>query len=369
MFKKLISVAVLCVFLAPSVSIAGPIMRTGEAISVDAEQSLKGDFYAFASDISISGNAENDAYLFGGTVTVNAPITEDLTVIGGVVQVHGEVGDDVRVFGGEVTIAEPIKGDLVVLGGTLNILSTASVGGDILFYGETLVVEGEVIGSIYGTADTVRINDVVHGDVSMKAWTFISLGDSASVTGSISYTSTQDLVRAQNAEIKGEVHKLNTNETSTTRIWEILALQLFVLLFASLTLYVFGQKRIQSIITNQAHSFGICGLVGLTVFLLTPIAAGILMVSIVGVFLGILLLLSYFVALLVAFLLGSILLGYLIQRFVFRISRVSATTIVMGTIALLILALVPYVGGLSIFACTMVSFGKVIIVGYEKLRS
>jgi hypothetical protein len=174
-------------------------------------------------------------------------------------------------------------------------------------------------------------------------------------------------VRAQNAEIDGEVHKTTTPETSN-RLWEIVGMQLFILLFALLTLYVLAQKRIQHITTNQTHTFGMYGLVGLAVFLLTPVAATILMVSILGIYLGILILLTYFASLLIAFLLGSILLGYLFQRMVFHTAQVNVTTIVIGTALLLLCMLIPYVGGLLVFACTMVSLGKMIFVGYAKLR-
>lgn len=369
MYQKYLPLALFLCFFVPSAVFAGPIVRTGETISIDAEQSLKGDFYGLGSDISISGVADNDAYLFGGNITVNAPITEDVTAVGGVVQIHGEVGDDVRVFGGEVTIAEPVGGDLVVVGGTLTILSTAKVAGDVLFYGEKLVVEGEVMGSVFGTADTIRIDDIVHGDVSANVGSLIAIGDSAQVSGDISYTSPQEIGRAPNARIDGEVHRMSEVGSEQSGALELLILTFFVLLFVSLTLYVLAQKRIESVLLNEAHTFGMYGLIGLTFFILAPVAALVLMASIIGTLLGILLFILYFAGLIISGILSGMLLGYTVLRVFKKQTQMNVVTVSLGILLVLALTYIPYVGGLIFFAFLMVSLGKVTSAAYSIMRS
>src|SRR3989344_4713335 len=106
----------LVVILAiPSVALASSVMRTGEAVSVAADQAVEGDFYGLGNDVTVSG----------------------------------EVTDDLLVMAGEVTVAGEVQGDLVVLAGTLKVLSTAKISGDILFFGTDAEISGEVGKSIF----------------------------------------------------------------------------------------------------------------------------------------------------------------------------------------------------------------------------
>lgn len=360
---------VFLLFVVPTLVSAGPIIRSGESISVDAEQMLKGDFYGAASDISLSGNAENDVYLLGGTVTVNAPVAEDLTVLGGVVQVHGEIGDDIRIVGGEVTIAKPVKGDVVVLGSKLTILSTATIEGDLLFYGESLSVEGGVMGSIHGVAETIRINELVGGDVSVTAFTRFSLGDAAKIQGTLSYKGSTELERAPDAEVVGEIHRLPFTAEETPPLIEFLTFEFLILLFAALALYVLARAWVIRIVENTDHSFGMYGLIGLCIFLSLPVVSIVLMVSVVGILLGIMLLLTYIIMLIVAFILGGALVGLFIGRTVFHQKQLSALSFGMGVGVLLLIGFIPHIGGFLVFACMMVALGKIGFACHHALRA
>ena len=352
----------------PIATHAGPILRSGESVSVDSTQELGGDFYGAGSDITISGNAQNDAYLLGGSITVNAPVKEDLTVLGGLVQVHGEVGDDVRVVGGEVTIAKPVHGDVVVFGSKLTILSTATVAGDVLFYGEALTIEGEVSGGIHGTAENVRINNIVGGDVSVTVLNTFSLGDMARVQGNITYKSVDTLERAQNAQVAGEVHQFTPTSESNRPLVEFLTFEFFVLLFTTLSLYIFMRSLIHHIIQSTEHSVGVYGLIGLALFVAVPVIAVVLIMSIVGILLGIILLTAYLLLLICALLLASILIGHAVGRLVFHAKQITALIVGFGVGLLVLLSFVPYIGGFLVFACTMIALGKITFAIYGATR-
>ena len=352
----------------PNVAHAGPIIRTGEIISVDAGQKLMGDFYGFSPTITISGAAENDVYLGGGTITINAPISQDLSTIGGYVQVHGDVGDDLRVIGGDVTIAKAVHGDVVVLGGTLNILSTATIDGDILFLGGELNIEGVVAGSIHGTAERVRINNEVGGDISLTAKNLFTLGDNAKVLGGITYESNNDIVRAQNAAVTGGIRRTDIPVTSQNSVVSVFILQALVLLFAALTLYVIGGGRMRGIVSRSCEKPGVSGLIGLGVFLVLPLVSLILMVSVIGTLIGIILFALYVLALIFSVILSGIVLGTYAQKFLFKKTAITLMTVTGGVVLLCILGFVPYVGGLLVFACTLISLGGISMVFYRALR-
>src|SRR3989344_5008966 len=144
----------LVVILAiPSVALASSVMRTGEAVSVAADQAVEGDFYGLGNDVTVAGE---------------------------------------------------VQGDLVVLAGTLKVLSTAKISGDILFFGTDAEISGEVGKSIFGTSERMRVEGVVSGDIDVKTGT-LTLGERADITGMVKYASSNEIVRAQNARVAGQV--------------------------------------------------------------------------------------------------------------------------------------------------------------------
>lgn len=350
---------------------AGPILRTGEIVSVDATQELGGDFYGFGSQVIISGAAQNDAYLGGGTVTVNAPIAEDLTVAGGVIQVHGDVGDDVRVVGGEVTIAKPVKGDVVVLGGVLTILSTATVEGDVLFFGNQLTVDGVVTGSVHGTAETIRLNAPVHGDVSVQATNQFTIGDSAQLKGTVTYTSPNEAVRAQGAVLDGEMQRLQTAtpEPDTRSVVRIVLLMLGTLGFAALALFVVGKKYVERIVEHSTVRTGVSGLIGLGMFIAIPLVCLMLGASVIGGFVAILLFLMYLISILLAVALSPIFIGHVCERIILKRKTLTVFTIMGGVLLFFGVLVIPFVGIVCVISSVIITLGSLGVIVYRSVRA
>ncbi len=370
MNRIFVSLAFGALIFIPISVFAGPILRTGETISVDAAQSLKGDFYGFGSTVSISGQGDNDAYIAGGTVTINAPILEDLTVLGGVVQIHGDVGDDVRVLGGEVVLAKPVKGDVVVLGGTLTILSTARVEGDILFMGKTLVVEGPVVGGIHGVAETARLNTEVGGDVSLRVEKLFTVGDKANLQGKITYESAHEVVRAQDAIVAEEMQQIAVRADEYTMPTAQVALFEFsILLFAALTLYVIGRTHVVRVVERSFGRLGMSGLLGLGILFAFPFIAALLFVSVLGVFAGVIFLFGYILMLLTALALMPIFVGYALQKIALRREGITLYTVIGGVALCILLGLLSVAGGLILFACFVITLGALGTTVYYSIRA
>lgn len=357
------------VLLTPTLTFAGPIIRSGDKISVDSSQILKGDFYGFGQNVTLSGVAEDDVYIAGGNITINAHVQNDLSILGGVVQVHGDVDDDLRVVGGTVTVGHAIKGDLVVLGGNLNILSTASIEGDVLFMGRALQVDGPVTGAIHGTSDDIRINAPVGGDISYTASHEFVLGDNARVRGNINYKSRNDIVRAQESSVQGEIYKAETPIEVGGSLLKLFLVQLSILAFASLTLYLVARKQLRSMILKTRNNLGLTGLIGLAVLIVVPFVSVVLMISVIGLYLGIMLLVSYIFLLFVSCIYAAVMLGYYAEKYGFKKTVVTMTTVILGVLILCLLGFIPVIGKLLIFACIVVALGELSTTLYRSLRS
>lgn len=356
--------ALTSLLLIPSFVFAGPILRSGDTVSVEANQVLEGDFYGFGSAVKISGPAEGDVYVGGGSITLNAPVQQDVTAVGGVVQLHGTVGDDVRIIGGEVVIAESVAGDVVVLGGTVNILSTATIEGDLLFYGNKLTIGGSVNGSVTGKAEEVRINTTVSGDVRITAARTLTLGEQAEILGNLEYTSAADLARAQGAVVVGDIQKREPKAERELTAYSIVV-PVLILLFAALTGFLLFKRHLEPIVKDTVVSYGMYGIIGLAAFFAIPFVSFILIASVLGMIVGFFLLFTYFLLLIGALVLAGIMIGSLVMRIFTKRVQVTIATVMLGTALLVILPFIPFAGPLALFAMVVISLGALLYLIYR----
>ncbi len=351
----------------PAFAFAGPIVRSGNSVSISTDQILENDFYGFASDITLSGESKSDVSLAGNSLTVNAPVAGDLNVLGADINIHAPIGDDLRIVGGSVVVASKVAGDIVMLGGSLKILSTADVRGDVLFLGGQLTVEGQIAGSVYGRSETARIDAVVGGDVRVRAMQYLTLGDRAHITGGVVYTSIRDIERSQNAVVEGSVIKEPSLDVPDSEPISIM-LPVLIILFTSLALYMLFRERIQ-ILTNAAGAqYGFFGLVGLGLLIGVPILGAILMVSVVGVIVSISLFLMYILAIIVAWSLAGVVCGTLIMRRIMKTNQVTFLSALAGTLLFMLLWFVPIIGPIVSFAAFLIVFGGLGVQFYRFLR-
>jgi hypothetical protein len=360
--------ALVGLFVLPQAVFASPIVRSGDSVTISADQVLESDFYGFGKVINLSGVADEDVYVAAGSVTVTAPVAGDLSVLAESVQVHAAVDDDVRIVGGTVVLAKPVKGDVVVLGGSLTILSTGSVEGDVLFLAGSATIEGPVTGSILGTADTVRIDTHVGGNVDVRAVSGLSLGDRTDIVGNVMYSSVTELVRAQDASIGGTVQKATIAAPAQGSVIRDLVLQTLIMLFAALTAFLMVRPVINHIVGSATFSYGTHALVGIGVCIAAPFISILLMASILGSIVGVLLLCAYILLMISAWVLTGIVLGNKVQQMLFKKEETTILTVVFGTVLFNAAMLIPFVGIFIALSLSLIVFGSIVLSGYRALR-
>ncbi|MCA9363980.1 hypothetical protein KC727_02065 [Candidatus Kaiserbacteria bacterium] len=367
--RRIRSVGALCalLLLVPLVSLAAPIVRSGDSVSIGADQSIEGDFYGFGGTVQLSGVADHDVYLAGRSVTVNAPVGEDLVVAGGVVQVHGAVADDLRVVAGEVTLADSVAGDVVVLGGSVTILSTARIGGDLLVLGDDVEISGAVAGSVVGKAQRIRIDSAIGGDVSVTVSGGLTLGDRTEIGGDLEYKSPSEYARAQSAVVVGDVRQsamlASESGSSQTPLLRVLAL-----LFITLTALFFFKARLQRMYESVIVSYGMQGLIGLGVLIGVPIVGVLLLVSVLGSLVGLVLLFGYVALVIIAIAVSVVVLGTAVLRPFTKSDTVGVGAVFAGVALFVILPLVPFIGSLILFAAVAITLGAISTKLYHWIR-
>lgn len=348
------------ILLAPLVTEARTVVRSGDTVSIGQDQLIEGDFYTAGNIINISGEIEEDLLVAGAEVTINGQVGADALVAGGNVDVHGTVGDDLRIAGGNIVIAEPVLGDVFVIGGDIKVLSTATVTGDLTVIGGSVEVAGAVEGRVLGWVETLRIDGVVGGEVDVTVVS-LTLGDNADVGGDVKYTSHNQLVRSQSANVAGEVLRSDpvVEETETGVVTVLMPL--LILLFSVALWYLLSRRMLEKVV-NRALEPGVKRvLVGSLVLLLGPVAVSILLVSMLGLLGGIILLAMYMLFITLAI----VALPAVIAQFIYSIIQneyrpVNLLTLMIGTLLVGVCMLVPFVGPVILVGFLVLTFGALI---------
>lgn len=368
--KKIINnqlhiVAVLALVFIPIIASAETVVRTGNSVSIAVNQVVEDDFYASAGSVTHSGEVKSDMYVMAGSVTVNGPIGVDLTALGGTVQVNAPIGDDVRVIGGEVVISGEVKGDVFVIGGLLKILSSAKIDGGVYFYGGEAEIEGVVVGSVMGRAETITIAGEVGGmDVSAVN---VILSDRANVRGDLSYESVRELDRAAGATVEGDILKgtvkVEDNQGNASLIFTL------SWVFTTLCVFLIFRSRFGELLGEIKKNTVRVGLVGLGVVFIAPILIFILLATVLGAWLGIVVLLSTLLIFLASIIILPILLGGYIMSHLTKGRRIDLLSVLLGVFVIILLSYIPVLGGLLISVAFVAVVGVIVYMIYRSLRN
>ena len=159
----LIAVTATLVFGAETALLDGKL-RTGDSVTVPSTETWDGNLYLFAGLVTLDGNVDGDLTAFGGTLEINGAVSGDLLIAGGRVLVVGTVEGDVRAAGGQIEVTGSVGGDALVTGGQVTLVDGSTVGGDVIVSGGQVTVDGDVEGSVVGTAGTYSSSGVIGGE-------------------------------------------------------------------------------------------------------------------------------------------------------------------------------------------------------------
>lgn len=358
--------ALVLLALFPLFSFAETVVRTGNSVSIGIDQTVENDLYVGAGSIALSGKVAADTYMVGGSVTVNGPVGADLTVVGGTVQTHSLVGDDVRIIGGDVVIAGEVGGDVFVVGGHLKLLSSAKVAGNLYFYGGEAEIEGSVAGSVMGKAEEFKFDGVAGGaDIVADK---VILGSRANISGDLRYQSGDEINRAIGSTVGGNVVAVAADEQVKTSQGNPSWIIFVVWILTSLSIFLIGKRFLAKLLKTLESEPVRVGLVGLLASLASPAVAMILIVSIIGAWVGIAILIFTILLFIVALAVLPILLGGYLYKFYKSNSQINITSVLIGLVMVFLLTKLPFLGGVIIFLGLVFTIGALVQVGYRLLK-
>ena len=203
--KKLIVfvLAVVISFFLFAVPIFGFDLEEGEDVKII--DGIEDDVYVAGSSITVTADIDGDLVAAGGNVEINGNVSEDLIAAGGYLNLNGNIGDDARVSGGMININGMVEDDLIAAGGQITLGSNAGVGGDLVVYGGTVKVNGEIAGDAVLNGGDINISGKIGGNVVVDGAANLTIDSSAEIKGDVSYKSVNEATISDNAVIEGEI--------------------------------------------------------------------------------------------------------------------------------------------------------------------
>jgi len=297
--------------------------------------------------------------------------------IGRDVHITEAVEGGVRAVGGNVTVDAPVSGRLQLAGGNVVVGPSAVVSGDASIAGGDVTLEGAFKGRLRTAGGHVRIDGPVSGDASIAAGT-LELGPKARIDGKLRFRG-GDLHRDAAAQVTGGIdqaagrasHHLHRERTAAERflhgwIWSVGLILLAGLVAAGLP----GVSQRMAVELRERP--WITALVGLVALTTIPVAAVLIMITIIGIPVGVLALIGYAALLLLGYVWAAVVVGgLLLERVKPETAMRAAWQAGAAALAMLVLAILaraPIVGGLVKLTALAVGVGMIVAVTMRLTR-
>jgi len=375
-FNKALVLSALFLFVLPALTFAAEF-RAGQESSFTSGEKTEENLYMAGGTVISAGSVNKDLLVAGGTALVSGPVGGDLFVVGGNITVLSQVAGDVRVGGGNIIINGDIMGDAVVGGGQIT-LSSKLVGGDVAMAGGTVRIDSEVKGNVKIAGGKIYINAPIGGNADIKA-DIVTLGPNADIKGDLTYEATKPLTvegagkvqgKTTFTELRGPNGSKKAVATGMLGFFTLALLAKFLMILAAALIFglVFRKYSMELVETATTSPLKELGR-GIVAFIVLPVISIVLLITIIGIPLGILGLLSFAMLFIFASIITPIFLGSLIYKWVSKSDYVvNWKTILLGTVVYLLLGLIPFVGWIAMCVAVAITIGAALNIKWQVAR-
>jgi cytoskeletal protein CcmA (bactofilin family) len=262
----------------------------GETITVPYNKVIEGSIFAGGRSILIQGEVKGDVYCAGKEVIVSGTIGGDLICGGQTIIVEGIVKGNTRVAAQIVDISGSVGHNVTSMGQTVTFQENASVAGEIVTAAQSLRMRGRTEKDLTGWVESSDIRGGVGGNIDLHSES-LTIGNTASVGGNLTYVSSSVATIEQNAKILGQTNhtvpssppqKNVTNSTLMPHRWNGGAYIIFSLILGGILLFFFKEKimtHIERIEMQWLQTFGW----GIIACISIPILLLLLAITLIGI--------------------------------------------------------------------------------------
>ena len=364
----------LAAFAGAPAAIEAQSLQVGDTVTIPNGEVREGDLYVAGEAVRVDGRLDGDLIAAGNRVAVTGTVDGDLFAAADTVDLRGSIGDSTRAVARTVTVDTTIDGDLLGLAEVLIVTGNARIAGGIAAAASRVEIDGTVEQGARVAAGEILVRGTVHGDADIIA-DRLELAPGARMTGDLRYRTRTPLSPEAAALVEGVVRYDEPVDEQEERgaawgvvlwLWQTLAA-----LLAGIVVVALFRRGVQGLAASIAEETTLSALLGFSAFLLVPVAAGIAMVTLVGLPIGIAAALLFGLALYAAKLPLAVCIGDRLLGLAGRPGASPYAAIAVGVLLLYVLFAIPFVGWLFWLAATWLGLGAMVVSGrrYLELRA
>lgn len=371
MSKKIIGVVALTLCI-PLLSLAATV-KVGEEYTLPKAEKVFDNLYVGSSNAVIAGDVSGDAVVAGGSVLITGTVAEDVLAAGGTINILGAVNEDLRAAGGQITIGGIVGGDGLIGGGQVHLVSGSRINGDLIITGGRVVIDGEVRGVLKIFGGEVNLNNAITSNVEVSAGE-LTLGEGATIGGNILYRGEKEAIITEGALISGkytfeQIHIGRGSIGARAFFESFRAMRFLITLICALFIFWLMREKVQQLTDRTLRNFKREFLRGVVVSIVLPIASIIALMTLVGLPIGFIGLLTYGIVATIGALMSGVVLGVLLKKIIFKKGeQVTWITVAGGVVAMTIVRMIPVVGWIIGALITVATIGSLYYALYQLLR-
>ncbi|QHI70738.1 bactofilin family protein [Tichowtungia aerotolerans] len=283
---------------------------------IPGDQFVSEETWLSAQSIAISGTVSNDLFATTQNAELSGNFHEDVWCIGDSIHAQGTFQNSARLISRTVQIQGTVYGPVMAVGNTVKIDREAVLNNGLLCMGENTIIEGTITGNVRAFAQRVTLGGSITGDLVLTAQEIVALPGTV-INGDLSYAAPNDLVLPSSVILNGSLRKQLAAPAARKLFKANITGHFLFGLAALVTGLVFSgifPRYTGAAIHTLRTSTGLCAVIGFAALVLMPMAAFLMLFTVIGFPLSILILLFYSILLylskiIVALWIGSLILG------------------------------------------------------------
>jgi cytoskeletal protein CcmA (bactofilin family) len=321
-------------------------------------------------DVKTEGSS-GDVVVAGANVKISGPVQGYVMAAGANVSIDAAVGNDLWAAGANVNVNAPVSDTVMLAGSSVSIQKDATIGGNAKIAGSTVDILGKVTKNLNVASANARLASEVGGNADIRAERVV-IDPGAVIRGRLTVYSPNEPVVSPGAQVIGGLDYHHSESSSSPSIggwltgWLLRFVWLTVLGLFAIWFSSVWTNRIADTLKQQT---GRAFLTGLIAVIAAPILCILLLVTIIGLPLGVVLGGMSIVALI----LSSVFVAYFIGGWITSILKQWETSdvakVLLGALAVSIVIMLPWIGGFAKLIIVIFGVGALIIERRDLFRT
>jgi len=361
--------ALACLLVLPPAASAAEI-RKGTDVQVDKGEVVKNDLIATGRSVKIEGTVEGDLIVFCQNLTMSetAHVTGDVLAFAQFVRIKGQVDGNVRSISNLTTLAGRVTKNVSSFSQTFELDSRSEIGGSLMFFTAMGTLDGRVGRDLIGFGAEHRLDGFIGGSATLKGER-LTIGPSAEIAGKTKFTGEKQPSVSERAKLGSPIEVTivtrRPNYANPSYYWrQTLRWGAAFMLGLVVALLMPGFLRETM---REGDSYGLSLGAGVLALVVTPVAAVIACITIVGLAVGI----SGVLAWIVAIYASQVFVGAFIGQKLLGPAETTGALVgrlAVGLLVVRVAGMLPYAGTLAWLIVIVFGLGLVTLAIVKRSR-